>query len=112
MRSVSGLAILSLNPSLQMKVTDDYAGGNTDARKSPVDAERYGLWLLKSSFPALLCRPILFFDNLARHGVYCTGEEEKEGIPQEEARPLVGGQEIPVWFSRLPNCHRGLLWAQ
>ena len=42
MRPVSGLAILSLNPSLQMKLTDDYAAGNTDAHKSPVD-ERYGL---------------------------------------------------------------------
>jgi hypothetical protein len=40
MRPVSGLAILSLNPSLQMKLTDDYAAGNTDAHKSPVD-ERY-----------------------------------------------------------------------
>jgi hypothetical protein len=34
---VSGLAILSLNPSLQMKLTDDYAAGNADAHKSPVD---------------------------------------------------------------------------
>ncbi len=42
MRSVSGLAILSLNPSLEMKLTDDYAAGNTDAHKSPVD-ERYRL---------------------------------------------------------------------
>ena len=42
MRPVSGLAILSLNPSLQMKLTDDYAAGNPDAHKSPVD-ERYGL---------------------------------------------------------------------
>jgi hypothetical protein len=42
MRPMSGLAILSLNPSLQMKLTDDYAAGNTDAHKSPVD-ERYGL---------------------------------------------------------------------
>jgi len=42
MRQASGLAILSLNPSLQMKLTDDYAAGNTDAHKSPVD-ERYGL---------------------------------------------------------------------
>jgi hypothetical protein len=42
MRPVSGLAILSLNPSLQMKLTDDYAAGNTDAHKSPVD-ERYRL---------------------------------------------------------------------
>src|SRR5947209_7810172 len=42
MRPVSGSAILSLNPSLQMKLTDDYAAGNTDAHKSPVD-ERYGL---------------------------------------------------------------------
>ena len=40
MRPVSGLAILSLNPSLQMKLTDDYAAGNTDGHKSPVD-ERY-----------------------------------------------------------------------
>jgi len=46
MRPVSGLAILSLNPSLQMKLTDDYAAGNTDAHKSPVD-ERYRLWVLK-----------------------------------------------------------------
>ncbi len=43
MRPVSGLAILSLNPSLQMKLTDDYAAGNTDAHKSPVD-ERYRLF--------------------------------------------------------------------
>src|SRR5206468_12856300 len=43
MRPLSGLAILSLNPSLQMKLTDDYAAGNTDAHKSPVD-ERYGLF--------------------------------------------------------------------
>ena len=42
MRPVSGLAILSLSPSLQMKLTDDYAAGNTDAHKSPVD-ERYRL---------------------------------------------------------------------
>jgi hypothetical protein len=48
MRPVSGLAILSLNPSLRMKLTDDYAAGNTDAHKSPVD-ERYRLWLLKNS---------------------------------------------------------------
>jgi hypothetical protein len=48
MRPVSGLAILSLNPSLQMKLTDDYAAGNTDAHKSPVD-ECYGLWVLKNS---------------------------------------------------------------
>jgi hypothetical protein len=39
MRPVSGLAILSLNPSLQMKLTDDYAAVNTDAHKSPI-AER------------------------------------------------------------------------
>ena len=37
MRPVSGLAILSPNPSLQMKLTDDYAAGNTDAHKSRVD---------------------------------------------------------------------------
>jgi hypothetical protein len=37
MRPVSGLAILSLNPSLQMKLTDDYAAGNTDAHKSPAN---------------------------------------------------------------------------
>src|SRR5439155_4218876 len=43
MRPVSGLAILSLSPSLQMKLTDDYAAGNTDAHKSPVD-ERYRLF--------------------------------------------------------------------
>jgi hypothetical protein len=42
MRPVSGLAILSLNPSLQMKLTDDYAAGNTDAHQSPVN-ERYRL---------------------------------------------------------------------
>jgi hypothetical protein len=42
MTPVSGLAILSLNPSLQIKLTDDYAAGNSDAHKSPVD-ERYGL---------------------------------------------------------------------
>src|ERR1700732_451260 len=42
MRPVSGLAILSLNPSLQMKLTDDYAAGKTDAHKSPID-ERYRL---------------------------------------------------------------------
>ena len=47
------------------------------------------------------------FDNLAKHGVYCTDEKEKEGIPQEGARPLLGGQDVPVWFWRLPNCHRG-----
>ena len=43
MKSVSGLVILSLNPSLQMKLTDNYAAGNTDANKSPVD-ERYRLF--------------------------------------------------------------------
>jgi hypothetical protein len=43
MRPVSGLAILSLNPSLQMKLTDDYAAGNTDAHQSPVN-ERYRLF--------------------------------------------------------------------
>ncbi len=43
MRPVSGLAILFLNPSLRMTLTDDYAAGNTDAHKSPVD-ERYA-WL-------------------------------------------------------------------
>jgi hypothetical protein len=42
MRPVSGLPILSLNPSLQMKLTDDYAAGNTDAHKGLVD-ERYRL---------------------------------------------------------------------
>lgn len=36
MRPVSGLAILSLNPSLRMKLTDDYAAGNTGAHKSRV----------------------------------------------------------------------------
>jgi hypothetical protein len=41
MRPVSGLAILSLNPSLQMKLTDDYAAGNTDAHKSPVNERFY-----------------------------------------------------------------------
>jgi hypothetical protein len=40
--SVSGSAVLFLNPSLQMKLTDDYAAGNTDAHKSPVN-ERYRL---------------------------------------------------------------------
>ena len=40
MRPVSGLAILSLNPSLQMKLTEDCAAGTIDAHKSPVD-ERY-----------------------------------------------------------------------
>jgi hypothetical protein len=29
------LAILSLNLSLQMKLTDDYTAGNTDAHKKP-----------------------------------------------------------------------------
>ena len=43
MRPVSGLAILSLNSSLQIKLTDDYAAENTDAHKSPVD-ERYRLF--------------------------------------------------------------------
>jgi len=43
MRPVSGLAILFLNPSPQMKLTDDYAAGNTDAHESPVD-ERYRLF--------------------------------------------------------------------
>ena len=67
-------------------------------------------WLVSvPSFLAMSAQPV--FDNLPTHGVYCTGEEKKEGIPQEEARPPVGGQEIPAWFSRLPNCHRGLLWA-
>jgi hypothetical protein len=54
MRSVSGLAILSLNPSLQMKLTDDYAAGNTDARQSPVD-ERYRLI---SSVDNFLCKQV------------------------------------------------------
>jgi hypothetical protein len=49
MRPVSGLAILSLNPSLQMKLTDNYAAGNTDAHKSPVD-ERYRLFSSMSGF--------------------------------------------------------------
>jgi hypothetical protein len=35
MRLVSGLAILSLNPSLQMKLTDDYAAGNTERTQEP-----------------------------------------------------------------------------
>jgi hypothetical protein len=35
--SVSGSAILFPNVSLQMKLTDDYAAGNTDAHKSPVN---------------------------------------------------------------------------
>jgi hypothetical protein len=48
MKPVSGLAILSLNLSLRMKLTDDYAAGNTDAHRSPVD-ERYRLWVLKKS---------------------------------------------------------------
>jgi hypothetical protein len=43
MRRVSGLGILPLNPSLQMKLTDDYVAGNTDADKRPVD-ERYRLF--------------------------------------------------------------------
>jgi hypothetical protein len=42
MRPLSGLAILSLNLSLQTKLPDDYAAGNTYAQKSRVD-ERYGL---------------------------------------------------------------------
>ena len=37
MRLVSGLAILFLNPSLQMTLTDDYTAGKTDADKSRVD---------------------------------------------------------------------------
>ena len=37
MRPVSGFAILPLSPSLQMKLTDDYAAGNPDAHKGPVD---------------------------------------------------------------------------
>lgn len=37
MRPVSGLAIVSLNPSLQMKLTEDCAAGTIDAHKSPVD---------------------------------------------------------------------------
>ena len=37
-----------LNPSLQMKLTDDYAAGNTDAHKSPV-AERYGLFFVENT---------------------------------------------------------------
>ena len=49
MRPVSGLAILSLNPSLQMKLTDDYAAGNIDAHKSPVD-ERYRLFTSTTLF--------------------------------------------------------------
>ena len=48
MRLVSGLAILSPNPSLQLKLTDDYAAGNADAHKNPV-IERYRLWVLKKS---------------------------------------------------------------
>ena len=40
MRLVSGLAILSLNPSLRMKLTAAYAAGNTDAHKSPVDERK------------------------------------------------------------------------
>jgi hypothetical protein len=35
MRPVSGLAILSLNPSLQMKLTDYYAAGNTERTQEP-----------------------------------------------------------------------------
>jgi hypothetical protein len=34
-RPVSGLAILSLNPSLQMKLTDYYAAGNTERTQEP-----------------------------------------------------------------------------
>jgi transposase len=37
MRPVSGFAILSLNPSLQMKLTDDYAAGTTDEHKGLVN---------------------------------------------------------------------------
>jgi hypothetical protein len=51
MRPVSGLAILSLNPSLQMKLTDDYAAGNTDAHKSSVD-ERYRLFASTINSPS------------------------------------------------------------
>jgi hypothetical protein len=46
-KPVNRLVILSPNPSLQMKLTDDYAAGNGDAHNSPVD-ERYRLWLLKN----------------------------------------------------------------
>jgi hypothetical protein len=35
MRPVSGLAILSLNPSLQMKLTNYYAAGNTERTQEP-----------------------------------------------------------------------------
>jgi hypothetical protein len=36
MKPESGLAILSLTPFLQMKQTDDYAVGNTDADRGRV----------------------------------------------------------------------------
>ena len=42
-RPASGLAILSLTPFLQMKQTDDYAVGNTDAHRGSV-GERYRLF--------------------------------------------------------------------
>jgi hypothetical protein len=57
MRPVSGLAILSLNLSLQMKLTDDYAAGNTDVPKSPVN-ERYRL-----STPTIHQSSVLFQDQ-------------------------------------------------
>ena len=59
MRPVSGLAILSLNPSLQMKLTDDYAAGNTDAHKSLVD-ERYRL---------ISPTNIIYYDRLREMGL-------------------------------------------
>ena len=39
MRQASGLAILSLNPSLQMKLTDDYAAGNTESVRNQATRE-------------------------------------------------------------------------
>src|SRR5580698_10471663 len=37
MRPLTGLAILTLNPSPQMKLTDYYAAGNPDVHKNQVD---------------------------------------------------------------------------
>ena len=71
MRPVSGLAILSLNPSLQMKLIDDYAAGNTDAHKSPVD-ERYRLISPTINFrikiPVKPLRPIGLAVTVAKRG--------------------------------------------
>ena len=38
-----------------------------------------------------------------------TGEEKERVSPKEATRPIVAGQQIPSWFSRLPYCYRGLL---